>query len=434
MGKKKNLLSGSVLLVVGLFVLAFGIALSTKSGLGVSPSASLAYVLSEIFPLSMGTFTTLINVCYVVLQIVILNRHYHPSRLLQLVVVFLFGYFTDFTLRLVAPLEVSNYFLKLLLCVISCGIMGFGVFLEVKANVIVMASEGAISVIAEKTKKEFGQIKIVNDCICVVLALVLSLIAFHEVRAVREGTVIAAFLVGLFTQFYNRHIHVFDKLRAVSVEAKTDEDAIDWAAEYPLVVTIEREFGSGGHEIGEALAKKLGIGFYDYNLIEKTAKETGLPSERVRKNEERIGGVLYALYNQNFAFTQESESTQDAIFDAQKKILRDITAKESCVVVGRLSSYILRMRPNTLHIFISAKEEFRAKRIAERAQVTEAQAMEMVKKEDELRHSYCRHFTGQPWGLARHYRLCLDTSAYGLDESLRIIGEALKDFQPMYLS
>lgn len=428
----KEYLPRVVCLVLGLFILAFGIALSTKSGLGVSPSAGLAFLLSEIFPLSMGMFTTLMNVCYLLIQLLILRKKFHPSRLLQLVVVFLFGYFTDFTLMLVAPIEVDSYFLQLLLCVGACAVMGLGLFLEVRARVISMASEGALSVIAAARKRDFGQIKIANDCICVIATVAISLIVFHEVRAVREGTVIAAVLVGMCTQFYGRHIHVkwLESIAAAKPEA---EPETDWAKDYPLVVTIEREFGSGGREIGMALAEKLGIKFYDEELISKTAEESGLPFERVQKGEERIRSLAYALYNQTHAYTNEM-SAQDAIFEAQKKIIRSLADGESCVIMGRLGAYILKDRPNSMHIFLSAKSEFRAGRIAKEYGVSRERAMEMVKNVDALRHNYARHFTGSPWGMARHYRLCVDTSAYGVGESLRIIRESLKDFRAMYLT
>ncbi|MBR1660383.1 MAG: cytidylate kinase family protein [Oscillospiraceae bacterium] len=416
------------LLIAGLFFLAFGVALSTKSGLGVSPSASLTYLLSQIFPaVSMGTFTTLLNVLYTLIQIAVLGKKWRPWRLLQLAVVFVFGYFTDFTLALVAPLSVEKYILRLALCVLSCAIMGFGVFLEVKANVIVMASEGAISAIAAAVKRDFGQIKIINDCICVLLSVVISLLVLGKVSSVREGTIIAAVLVGLCTQFFNRHIHIFDPQKA----APEAEQETDWAKDYPLVITIEREFGSGGTEIGKALAEKLGIKFYDYDLIQKVAEETGLPFERVERKEERIRGLFYTLYNQANAYSNDL-SSQDAIFEAQRKIIEELS-KDSCVIMGRLGAYILKTRPNTLHMFISAKEEFRAARIARQYRLSPEQALETVRREDELRHSYAQHFTGQPWGQAQHYRLCLDSSAYGIEQSLRIIREALKDFRAMYI-
>ena len=412
-----------LLLIVGLFFLALGVALSTKSGLGVSPSASVAFVLSEIFPLSMGAFTTLLNLLYILIQLVILRKDFHPTRLLQLAVVFLFGYFTDFTLHLVSGLAVNFYPFRLFLCVLSCAVMGFGVFLEVRANIIVMASEGALSVIASKTGKEFGTIKIINDCLLIILTILLSFIAFHRIDAVREGTVIAAFLVGLFTQLYNRHIHIFGSIFNI---AKPEDAHLTGSESHPLVITIEREWGSGGHEIGERLAVELGISFYDYQLIEKVAEKTGLPAETVKNREERVKGFLYTLYNQANAFTR-SQSAEDAIFEAQGKIIRDLAEKESCVIVGRLGAYILKDRENCFHLFLSAKDDFRCESLAKRTGISHEEMLDMMHQEDRLRRSYCLHFTGKPWGLARHYDLCLDTSDYGIEKSLQIITYALKE-------
>ena len=433
MNSKKQLFSVTlllrvVLLIAGLFFLAFGIALSTKSGLGVSPSASVAYVLSEIFPLSMGTFTTLLNILYVMIQLLILRKDFHPTRLLQLVVVFLFGYFTDFTLRLVSPLSVTSYPLQLVLCVLACAFMGFGVFLEVRANVIVMASEGALSVISSKTGKEFGTIKIINDCLLIVLTVLISLIAFHRVEGIREGTILAAVLVGLFTQIFNRPVHIFDSVFNASKEKSSVSSGASPADALPLVITIEREWGSGGHELGERLAKDLGILFYDYQLIEKVAAQTGLPAETVKSREERVRGFLYTLYNQANAFTM-NQSREDAIFDAQSRIIREIAAKESCVIVGRLGAYVLKSRANTFNLFLSAKDDFRCENLAKRAGISHEEMLDMMNQEDRLRHNYCLHFTGKPWGLAHHYDLCLDTSAYGMENSYWLIRQALRSRQ-----
>ena len=425
-GSGINLLLRVLLLVAGLFFLALGIALSTKSGLGVSPSAGVAYVLSEIFPLSMGTFTTLLNLLYILIQILILRKNFHPTRFLQLAVVFLFGYFTDFTLRLVSGLSVNAYPLQLLLSIFACAVMGFGVFLEVRANVIVMASEGALSVIAEKTGKEFGTVKILNDCLLIVVSVLLSLIAFRRIEGVREGTVIAAFLVGLFTQLCSRSIHVFDGIFYPDRETASAEPSVSDNRQLPLVITIEREWGSGGHEIGERLAKEMMLSFYDYQLIEKAAEHTGLPAEMVKQKEERVKGLIYTLYNQANAFTMDM-SKEDAIFEAESKIIRDIASKESCVIVGRLGAYILKDRPNTFNIFLSAGDDFRCENLSKRSGTDKEEMLTMMHQEDKLRRGFCLHFTGKPWGLARHYDLSLDTSAYGLDNSLKLIRQALRD-------
>ena len=430
MDQRKNIALKFITLVLGLFILAFGIALSSKSGLGVSPSASLAYVLSRIFPLSMGMFTTLINIFFVILQIVLLRKDYKITNLLQLVVVFIFGYFTDLTLMLVEPLEVNSYILRLLLCIVSCIIMAFGVFLEVKAGLMVMASEGAITAISKLTGKDFGFIKIILDWGFIILSTVISLIAFRSLVGVREGTVIAAFLVGTFVRIYNRKLGFVDRIlgRGETAAAAGTETAAA-GGKLPLVITIERELGSGGNEIGAKIAEKLGIAFYDYALIEEAAKATGLPSEIVEEGEERLGrGIMYSLYQNSYAMSQMT-SRQDEIFEAQKKIILDIAAKESCVIVGRLGSFILKDRPGTFDVFLSGDRRARAERVSKRHGISFEKALENVEREDRLRVNYCSHFTGMPWGLAAHYDMTLHTSDYGIERSADLILEAIGKYK-----
>ncbi len=413
-----------VVLVIGLFILAFGIALSSKSSIGVSPSASLSYVLSQIFPFSMGTFTMAVNVVFIIVQILLLRKDYKIINLLQLAVVFVFGYFTDLTLAIVEPLKIEAYWLKLVLSIVSCIIMALGVFLEVKAHLIVMASEGAISAISEKVHLDFGIVKIILDWGFIVISCAISLIVFHKLNGVREGTVIAAFLVGYFTRFYNKHIHFLDKF--LELEPNIPESPILTGRSFPLVITIERELGCGGHKIGEEVAKRLGIPFYDYAIISETAKEMGLPADEVEKNEERMGvGLISAIARNNDAETQ-IRTKEEEIFRSQVKVIRNLAAKESCVIVGRLAGFILKGRPNTLNLFFSADRGFRAERIAKEHNIPLSEAGKLVKREDQSRALYCKHFTGMPWGLAAHYGMTLHTSDYGIDRSIDMVMSALE--------
>ena len=420
MRKKETLIIKRVLiLVLGLLVLSIGVALSLRSGLGVSPSTSLSYLLSEIFPFSMGTFTIAINIIYVVIQIVLLGKDYRLMNLLQLLAVTAFGYFTDLSIAMTSFIDTDVYLLRLFLCILSCMLMGLGLYLEINAGLLTMASEGAISVIAQKTHKDFGKVKITNDCLFVLLSLLISVFRFHEVLGIREGTLLSAVLVGLFSQSFSRYLPFF--------KTKEEFEPYTVSGKYPLVITIERELGSGGHQIGEMIAKELGIAFYDYDLIEKTAAETGLSNELITRKEERVNGVWYTLYNQSYGYTR-MESETDEIFDAQKKVIRNIANKESCVIVGRLGAYVLKNRPNTFNVFISADREYRAENLARLRNEDKETIMEDLEWEDNLRKSYCLHFTGTPWGLARHYHLCIDSSVYGKDQSFELIREAIEGF------
>ena len=427
MSKKFNVqlfLKKLVVLVIGLFILALGIALSSKSSIGVSPSASLSYVLSQIFPISMGTFTMIVNVVFIIVQILLLRKDYKPINLLQLAVVFVFGYFTDLTLAIVEPLQIEAYWLKLVLAVVSCVIMALGVFLEVKAHLIVMASEGAISAISEKVHLDFGIVKIIIDWGFIIISCAISLLVFHKLNGVREGTVIAAFLVGYCTRFFNKHIKFLDKFLELSPGIQ--ESPVLTGASYPLVITIERELGCGGHKIGEALAKHLGIPLYDYEIISETAKEMGLPADEVQKSEERLdAGLVSRVARLNNEETQ-IKTRQEEIFASQVKVIRSLAAKESCVIVGRLGGFILKGRPNTLNLFFSADRGFRAERISKEMNIPLLEAGKLVKREDQSRVEYCKHFTGMPWGLAAHYGLTLHTSDYGIERSTEMVLSALE--------
>lgn len=412
-----------ICLLLGLFILAFGIALSTKSGLGVGPTSSLPYVLSRLVPLSMGTLTMIMNVIFAVLQILILRKNYKLVYLLQLVVVFFFSFFTDFTLKIVENWKADTYPMQLVYCIGSCIIMAIGVFFEVRAGLITMATEGLINAISKVFKIDFGTMKMIFDWGMVVISAVISLLAWHQLIGIREGTVIAAFLVGYIVRIFNKHFtFIYEFLGTQQPAAQNLAIEIDEKTA-PLVITIEREWGSGGHEIGEKIAKRLGIPFYDYAVISKTAEATGLAPEMIQKKEQKIG-LVYSIYNQSYAGTQ-NVSAQDQIFEAQRKVISDFAASGSCVIVGRLGSYVLKDRPNSFHLFVTAKPEFRNQRIAKQMKIGVEQADDLRKKEDIGRRHHCRHFTGEPWGMAMHYAMTLDSSEYGVDHAVELVLDAL---------
>lgn len=421
-----DLLKRSFLLVAGLFILSCGIALSARSGLGVSPSASLAYVLSQIFPLSMGNFNTLINVVFVIIQIVLLGKAFRPTRFLQLVAVVIFGFFIDFANKLFAGVTPANYVIAVVMAVVACALDGIGVFLEVKANLLTMASEGAISVISQKTGKEFGKIKIMVDFTMIAMTTIISLVVFRKLEAVREGTILAAVLVGFFVGVFSRLLNKTVDRFLGTVPVKTVHTAEEISG-FPHVITIERELGSGGHRIGEILAEKLGYAFYDYALLTETAAKMGLTVDEVSKVEERnTNSLLYSLYQQSYVYSQ-NPSRQQQVFDAQSQIIRDVASKENCVIVGRLGAYVLKDRPHTFDLFVSAKLEARAKRFAELNGMSIEEATEYVRHEDEFRKNYSLQITGQTWGMAEHYDLCVRSDEIGIEKSAEMALKMIQD-------
>lgn len=189
--------------LIGLFVMAFGIAFSISGNLGTSPISSLPYATSLISGLTVGTTTIILHCCLILLQILILRKQYDWIQLLQLPIAFLFGFFTDIAVWLVDGLVPVNYAEQWLLCVIGIILVAVGVSLEVTAGVIVLAGEGFILAVCKVSRINFGTMKVIFDVSLVVIACVLSLIFLHGIYGVREGTVAAAFGVGMITRRLN---------------------------------------------------------------------------------------------------------------------------------------------------------------------------------------------------------------------------------------
>lgn len=182
------------------------------------------------------------------------------------------------------------------------------------------------------------------------------------------------------------------------------------------VITISREFGSGGHSIGKAVAEKLNIPFYDQILLEHIAVETGFSKEFIEEAAEYATARNSLLFNlvMNRSLNGRMEpSPADAIYIAQTKIISDLADKESCVIVGRCADYILRDRPDCFHVFICADPIARGQRILERYGDSGKPISKRIEDKDARRKIYYTHYTDRIWGAPQNYNLCLNSSALG---------------------
>ncbi len=187
-----------LLLLIGLAIMAFGVAFSIKANLGTSPISSVPYVVSMFTDLTVGTATILMHGVFIALQILILRRRYHPIQLMQLPVAVFFGYLTDFGVWAVQRISYGAYWEQWILCLIGILLVAIGVSLEVKAGVVVLAGEGVVLAICKVLPKvKFGYMKVGFDVTLVLTACVLSFVFIGGLHGVREGTVAAAVLVGL---------------------------------------------------------------------------------------------------------------------------------------------------------------------------------------------------------------------------------------------
>ena len=194
------------------------------------------------------------------------------------------------------------------------------------------------------------------------------------------------------------------------------------------IYTIGREFGSLGKQVGQDLAKRLGIKFYDKELLQKAAKESGLCEEIFESHDEKpTNSFLYSLVMDTY--TGGSYSTapfldmplNHKVFLAQFDAIKKIAANESCVIVGRCADYALASNPDCLSIFVHADMDDRIKRVSKREDVTESKAKDMIQKRDKQRSSYYNYYTCKKWGDSRSYDLCLNTSQISVEDSIELI-------------
>lgn len=196
------------------------------------------------------------------------------------------------------------------------------------------------------------------------------------------------------------------------------------------MINIGRQLGSGGKEIGEKLAARLGIDFYDKELIKLASEESGLCKEFFERADEKASqGIIGGLFGMRFPFISEGAIlsnnclSNDALFKVQSDVIRRLAAEKSCVFVGRCADYILREHPRCVNVFISASKEVRLARICQLYRVDEEKAEEMMEKADKRRSEYYNYYSYKTWGAAATYHLCIDSSVLGVDETVRFIEE-----------
>lgn len=194
------------------------------------------------------------------------------------------------------------------------------------------------------------------------------------------------------------------------------------------VITISREFGSGGHTVGQLIAEKLGYAYYDKKLVERIAKESGFDESFVQERGE------YASASSSFLFALVTGSSgglsvSDQIYIAQNNVIKELAETEPCVIVGRCADYILRDRDDCMHVFFHADKDFRARHIIEKYGERSESIDKRIKDKDDRRKAYYKHYTGRNWGDVQHYHISLDTSVLGFEQCAEIVANAVKNYK-----
>lgn len=392
----------------GLFISSFGVSLITKANLGTSPISAIPYVLSLNFPFTLGQFTIAFSLFLILLQLFILRRNFKAEHLLQIPISVAFGYFIDLTMVMLGVVAPGSYPVKLVALLIGCVILGFGVYLEVIADVAMLPGESFVRAVTQTWKTDFGTTKVCFDVSMTVIAAITSLVLAHTLYGVREGTVIAALLVGFIARLFGRLLpFVPDLLFGKKAESEAAEAVENGKGGW--VIAIGRQYGSGGRVIGQKLAQRLGYEFYDDAIVQMAAGTTGYTPQFVRQREENMtNSFLYDLVNQMYAYAPEEESPKDSVFLAEKKAIEEIAAKGRCVIMGRCADYLLRDDPHCLRVWLHADKARRVKRIMELEQLDEAAAKTRIAQEDRRRATNYQYYTRRVWGLGKNYHLTLD--------------------------
>lgn len=413
-----NFLLRTVIMLIGAAMVAFSVALSRDTGLGTSPISCVPATLSFLTPLTVGTWTFIINLVFIALQIILLRRDYNPFQLFQLPFLFIFSMMIDLFVPVAELIPLNSYPLQLLAIVCCCFITACGVVLQVKSSLIMLSADALVVTISRVFHFDFAKTKIGFDCTMALTSVVISLIWAGYLLGVREGTVIFALCTGLCTKVFYWLFRNFELVVPIqghitllpkeNTEANEDGQS---APGDPLVITIAREYGSGGREIGHAIANELGVKCYDSSLISMVSKESGLTLDYVKSHEEEVRrGILYSLVAQNYEYVGAKPADTDALFLAQARTITKLAERESCVIVGRNANYILASRPNCFNIFVHAPLEARIERVMRRDNVSREQAEKDIERIDRERAEHAFKFTGRARGLASDYQLTIDSS------------------------
>ena len=192
------------------------------------------------------------------------------------------------------------------------------------------------------------------------------------------------------------------------------------------IITIGREFGSGGHEIGMKLAEELGIPFYDKLLVSMVSEEGEFAQKYLEEMDEKVNIHIAPFLATRSNYSVYNQPVSDKIFFRQAEIIRKLADEGACVIVGRCADYILYREPRSFRVFLHARPQWRAQELAERKQITPEQAADELERTDAARARYYQNFTGRKWGDTRWFHLTVDTEVFDREQCVALILEGLK--------
>lgn len=422
---KKEMGKRYAILILGIIFISFGIAIITKADLGTSPISAVPYSLSLIWTFfTLGNWTILFNLFLIVMEVLILKGKVSKLEILiQFILTFLFGYCIDLAMLVLTALAPQLYIMKVVTLLIGCVVLSFGAYLQVIANVAMLPGDAYVRALITLFKKEFGTVRVISDISMTLTAAALCLIFLHNLNGVREGTIIAALIVGNIVRIFCHKLQRLTEFLLPEEKTRQTQSAVQTPTGNHFVLTISREFGTGGREIGRKLAEKLNISYYDSDAVQEAAAQNGyIDLEKIKKDKVISNYLLYDFYSWYTAALNEQDMPEpEQLFRAESKVLREITARESCVIVGRMASHILRNHPNALHVFLTGDRETKIQRIMERDHLTREETIQKIQRVDKERANYFRSLANTKWDDMQNYDIAVNSGKYGLDRTVDIL-------------
>ena len=415
----RELVRRYVSFAVALFVIAFGTCLSIRANLGSSPISAPPYVLSLVpgAPLTMGQFTICMHIFFILSQIILLRKNYQKIQLLQIVVSFVFGAYTDLCMWLTGFMQIFSdtllgYALRFLELLLGGAILAYGISMEVHCDVLMLAGEGFPLAISKVVKKDFGKVKMCSDTglVCVGILFMYIFFGHWDWKMVGLGTLVSMFYVGAVVRVVAPHFSwleaFFAAARPQGAVAATEPAAISWP-----IITISREFGAGGHAVGKIIAEKLQVPLYDKEIIDDAAQRLGYTPDVVAKNEQNIptSKLWELIFTDKSIPASMNPSMDDAIFVSESRIIKQLAAKGPCVIIGRCANWLLRQDPNVVSVFVRCDE-------------TTPQG-EAINK---ARANHYWHYTGKSWTDIDQYDLVVNTTKLGINRSADYVLQVIK--------
>jgi cytidylate kinase/uncharacterized membrane protein YczE len=414
---KKSEIKQYIKFAISIVILSLGTALVLRANLGAMPELCPPYALGTIpgQKMSPGVLLAVMHTLFVLIQLILLRRNIKARILIQIPISIAYGLLVDLMLKSTHAMQwdntITGYIMRVVQFALGIAIIGISYSLQIGCK-IKLATEELISAFAETLGVKTFNVRVVIDISLALTGLIFCVFYYGKIHTQIIGIGTLLSLIAL--DFAHRILETSPKwLKGINGTNyyKPDELNNDINKSFPIVITIARMHGSGGHDIGYKVARRLGINFYDKEIITSTAEQLGLSQETVSD------------IDQNVSLKHFGKDSK--VFETQASIIRK-AAEESCVIIGRCADYILRGRPYCLNIFIRCDADYAVTLICNKDNLDEREALEVIRIKNNAREKHYAHYTGGKWMDPSHYDLVINTAKIGIDSAVDIICNAVK--------